>query len=237
MRKFYSVLTIVKNAENNIQDTILSVLGQSCKDFEYIVVDGNSNDKTLSIINKFENDIDKIISKKDSGIYYAMNYGSDISTGHYIIYMNAGDTFASSHTLKNVKDKILKLKKLPDVVYGDVILKDADILKNQKAFDLKDLYKGMCFCHQSTFVKNELTFFNTNYKLAADYDLFLRLYNKSYLFYYVSIPISIYDTNGVSNSLKAFIEQFKINLLNSFSFRSLKYYLPRIIYNYLKNVF
>ena len=235
MKKLFSIITIVKNAENLVQDTILSVLGQSCKDFEYTIIDGDSEDNTIGVVRDFEYGIKNIISENDKGIYYAMNRGRDISKGDYILYMNAGDTFANINVLENIKAEILKLDKSPDVIYGDVILKSGVILKNQKAKDLKYIFKGMCFCHQSVFVKNELICFDTHYKLAADYNLFFKLYKNNHTFHYLPIPISIYDTNGLSNSLTALVEQFKVNLLNSFSFRAIIHYLPRIIYNYIKN--
>ena len=72
----FSIITVVKNDEKNIQKTIVSVLNQKFKNFEYIIIDGNSNDSTVSIINQYKHKIDLLISEDDDGLYFAMNKGA-----------------------------------------------------------------------------------------------------------------------------------------------------------------
>ena len=89
----FSIITVVKNDQNNIEKTIKSVLDQKqYSNVEYIVIEGNSSDNSLSIINKYKDVIDKIISEKDTGIYDAMNKGILHCTGNIIAFCNSGDT-------------------------------------------------------------------------------------------------------------------------------------------------
>ena len=88
----FSIITVVKNDQENILKTLKSVLKQKkLVNLEYIVIDGNSSDKTLKIINQYQNEIDKIISENDNGIYYAMNKGIKLATGNIIAFCNSGD--------------------------------------------------------------------------------------------------------------------------------------------------
>ena len=96
-----SVITISYNAVSVIEDTIQSVLNQSYKDIEYIIIDGGSTDGTVDIIKKYQDKINYWVSEPDNGIYDAMNKGIDKATGEWINFMNAGDYFHSNLTLEN----------------------------------------------------------------------------------------------------------------------------------------
>src|SRR5215217_1386671 len=89
-----SVITVVYNNVKDIERTMLSVLGQTYKAIEYIVIDGQSTDGTLQVVEKYKSSLAKIISEKDKGIYDAMNKGISLATGNYIIFMNSGDEFS-----------------------------------------------------------------------------------------------------------------------------------------------
>lgn len=97
-----SVITISYNAASCIESTINSVIAQKYDDFEYIIVDGVSNDGTLDIIQKYDKSISHWISEPDSGIYNAMNKAVRMASGEYCIFMNAGDIFANPLVLKQV---------------------------------------------------------------------------------------------------------------------------------------
>ena len=83
----FSIVTVVLNGEKHIERCIKSVLAQKVKNFEYIIVDGKSKDRTMTIINKYKNKIKKIISKKDRGIYDAFNKGMSLCSGKYICFV------------------------------------------------------------------------------------------------------------------------------------------------------
>ena len=85
---FFSVITVVKNDEKNIEKTIKSILSQTLNDYEYIIIDGKSQDKTFLKIQKYKKKIKKIISQNDNGIYFAMNKGAKFATGEIIVFVN-----------------------------------------------------------------------------------------------------------------------------------------------------
>lgn len=97
-----SIITICYNAASDLEKTIKSVAAQKFKDFEYIVIDGQSKDSTLDIIKRNEDVISKWVSEPDKGIYDAMNKGIRMAEGDWLIMMNAGDVFADSEVLANV---------------------------------------------------------------------------------------------------------------------------------------
>ena len=113
-----SIVTICYNAESEIEKTILSVSKQLFKDYEYIIVDGKSNDKTMDIIERYSDKIDTIISEPDNGIYDAMNKGIDCAKGKWTIFLNAGDYFYNDEVLLKLFTK-LDIYENIDVAYGN----------------------------------------------------------------------------------------------------------------------
>ena len=96
--RFITVVTVVLNGEKDFERTILSVINQSYKNIEYIVIDGGSTDGTLDIIERYKDKIDYVIIEKDRGIYDAMNKGINIASGDWINFMNSGDIFYDKNT-------------------------------------------------------------------------------------------------------------------------------------------
>ncbi|HME44403.1 MAG TPA: glycosyltransferase family 2 protein [Syntrophorhabdales bacterium] len=111
-----SIITVVLNGENCLEQTIKSVLGQNYPAKEYVVIDGGSTDGTLNIINKYASQLTQWVSEPDRGIYDAMNKGVDLASGDWLIFMNAGDEFFDEETLmktaRYLTDDV-------DLVYGD----------------------------------------------------------------------------------------------------------------------
>ncbi|MBR2373032.1 MAG: glycosyltransferase [Lentisphaeria bacterium] len=214
-----SVITVVRNAENLIGDTIRSVIGQNNVNVEYIVVDGNSKDKTLDIIKEYESKSDgrmRWISEPDNGIYDAMNKGALMSNGKWVIFMNAGDMFCNPMVLSS-----MKLDSVPQnttVVYGKSVSRYKNDYYCFTPYPL-DVLKcsGMAFCHQAVLVRTETMksfLFDTRYKLLADYDFFRKLFLADYKFLYRDIPVCFYGLEGgatASHRLQCAEEQFKIS--------------------------
>ena len=194
-----SIITICYNAASDLEKTIKSVAAQKFKDFEYIVIDGKSKDSTLNIIKQNEDVISKWVSEPDKGIYDAMNKGAKMCTGEWVIFMNAGDTFATDDVLHQVFSNKWDAA---DIVYGDVV-KDNHVKTAPVHYRL---YHRMLFCHQCVFVRRQCLVdipFDIHHRLSADYKFFIQQYQQGARFQYINMPIAIFDTTGVSNSKRS----------------------------------
>ncbi|MGN0715103.1 MAG: glycosyltransferase family 2 protein [Anaerovoracaceae bacterium] len=205
----YTIITICLNMEEEIGNTITSVLNQTCTDYEYLIKDGLSQDRTVDIAESFapafaEKDIPfRIISGPDSGIYDAMNRAVREAQGEWVIFMNAGDRFADKTVLEKV-DKSGCLEEA-DIVYGDRILQNQKWFCYQKAYPLEKIRFGLPFCHQSTFTRKELfdhNVYSLKYRICSAFHFYLQLYREGKKFVYFPAAISIFDTNGVSSNWK-----------------------------------
>ena len=194
-----TIVTVVLNDEKKLEKTIKSVNSQTFNNFEHLVIDGGSIDKTKLLIKKNAKKNTKFIFKKDKGIYYAMNKGIQKAHGDWIFFLNAGDTFVNNQTLKTIfENQSLK----GDIFFGN-------IYKNYKYFKKKWISKIitkndflMTFGHQSVFVKKHLYkkyYFSNDFKIISDFVFFYNLYKKNYISYKIKLYISIIDTNGISN--------------------------------------
>jgi glycosyltransferase len=182
-----SIITVVYNNEKSIKDAIDSVLSQTYKNIEYIIIDGSSTDQTINIIKSFESNITKFISEKDAGIYDAMNKGILQATGDIIGILNSDDVYENSNIIEIVKNEFLKDKNL-DILYGNLIyVEKEDITKIVRKwiscdYDLSFFERGDVPPHPSLFLKREVYnaagMFNIKYKLAADYEFMLRIFKK-----------------------------------------------------------
>lgn len=194
-----SIVTVSYNAVSTIEQTILSVINQTYPHIEYIIIDGGSTDGTVDIIKKYADKIAYWVSEPDKGIYDAMNKGIKVATGEWINFMNAGDYFANNNVLLKVFSQKYDTK--IKVLYGDYIAKNETESVINKSKNLSVLYKEMPFCHQSAFLKNENILYDTNFKIAADYKLFVFLYKNHGCNSFVNLNevISIFDANGISS--------------------------------------
>lgn len=182
-----SIITVVYNNEKTIEDAILSVLSQSYQDIEYIVIDGNSTDQTISIINRYRDKISKFVSEKDSGIYDAMNKGVLMATGEVIGILNSDDVYTDENVIQDVFYHFDKNKNLQSL-YGDLVyVSPNDIKKVVRSWTSRQYYEsffedGNVPPHPALFIKKEVYdcygVFNLKFRLAADYDLMLRILKK-----------------------------------------------------------
>lgn len=173
-----SVITVVYNGQEHIGGTIESVLDQTYKDLEYVIIDGQSTDGTLQVIEGYR-EIDRVVSEPDRGLYDAMNKGLKEATGDYIWFLNAGDQIYSRDTVENM---VKGLNGRPDVIYGGTMIIDVNQneigdrrLKPPARLTWKSFRQGMVVCHQSFLVKREKApEFNLEYRLSADIDWAIR---------------------------------------------------------------
>lgn len=179
-KPLFSVITVVYNGEKFLEKTITSVINQSCKDFEYIVIDGGSTDKSLEIIKKYEKKIDYWVSEKDKGIYDAFNKGMIVSKGEFIGFINSDDIY-KKNALSIISNYIRK-NKVADFIFGSV-KKHWGILYGYKPHKIKYSW-GFYSSHSTGFfikrkVAEKVGFYNIKYKYHADYDYFYRLIVKN----------------------------------------------------------
>jgi len=227
----FSVITICKNEEKNIVRTMFSVLNQKYKNFEYIVVDGNSVDRTYELVTTYRKHFMDVgiafnsISSGDGGIYQAMNKGIDLATGEYCIFMNAGDAFYDKYVLSYVA--LLLRHKSPDVLYGNTVRIEED--SNKRIFehsDYRNIPWGCTICHQSSFIRTSLLKerkYDTKFALASDYEYWQYLYKNNKIFYHTKKIISLFSNGGASakryqlsqNEVKQIIDVYKENIDNS----------------------
>jgi glycosyltransferase involved in cell wall biosynthesis len=114
----FSIITVTYNAAKVLEDTIQSIVTQTYKNLEYIIVDGGSTDETLDIIHKYQEHITTVISEPDQGLYDAMNKGIKLATGDYLCFLNAGDGLHEDDTLLQMVHSINGTA-LPGVLYGE----------------------------------------------------------------------------------------------------------------------
>ena len=150
-----SIVIVSLNTKNNLNKTIKSILHQTSKKFEIIIIDGNSSDGSINLIKKYKKHFSKIIIEKDKGIYDAMNKGIKISNKPWIIFLNSGDTFYNKFVIQNLR-LILKKNKFADIVVGNNLTKISNILIKSNRTELNEKTIGSCFSHQCTIVKTAL---------------------------------------------------------------------------------
>lgn len=175
-----TIITVVLNDKAGLEKTIQSVINQTYKNIEHIIIDGCSTDGSLVVIKKYQHVIHAWISQPDKGIYDAMNKGIGLANGEWVNFMNAGDVFYNS-------DAIVSLKKYFQenvvLIYGNVRINYGDFETTQTARPFARLWKGGICCHQSIFIRKQVLsdlMFNLDYKLAADYELLCRMYRGGY---------------------------------------------------------
>ena len=200
----FSIITACLNCSSLIERTCKSIIALNYKNFEWIVIDGDSNDGTLEIIKKYQEQISCLSIELDSGIYEAMNKGIRLASGEYLIFMNAGDTFYDCDTLSIVSKNLG-----PDLLYGKTLKrsKNKDKICTYPDTINSDYLLNNTLPHQSTYFKKE-TFskyglYNETYKIAGDYELYARFILKAKISYkYINKPLSIFYLGGVSSDKK-----------------------------------
>lgn len=199
-----SVITVSYNAIQGIEKTISSVLGQSYPEIEYIVIDGDSKDGTVDVIQKYADRIGYIVSEPDGGIYDAMNKGVRVASGEWITFLNAGDIYFDSQSIEAVFSH--EIPSDVDVVYGYQVHSYSYGKFVRKQLPLTFFSEGMPFGHESSFVRAEVmkhSGFDTRYKIAADYHFFYQLYASGGHFMPVDVIVAEFEgSEGVSTSEK-----------------------------------
>ena len=217
----FSIITVTFNAGKVLEDTIQSVVFQTYRNVEYIIVDGGSTDNTLEIAGKYHDRISKVISEPDKGLYDAMNKGIRLATGDYLCFLNAGDELHENETLQKMVHT-LKGKELPDVIYGETAIVDEEghflhmrRLSTPERLNWKSFKQGMLVCHQAFFARRELATnecYDLRYRFSADFDWCIRIMKKAKCLHNTRLTIIDYLNEGMTtrNHKASLKERFRI---------------------------
>lgn len=195
-----TVITVVFNGAAHIEGTLLSVLGQTYPNLEYIVIDGGSTDGTVEIIRKYQPRLAYWHSEKDAGIYDAMNRGLAKATGRWVNFMNAGDTFYAAETIADV---FASQQQDATVIYGGVEILYPDLNRIEQPGRPSRLWQGMQFSHQAAFVDTEYHRahpYDIANRIAADLAFFYQAYQAQARFVASGKVIARVITGGVSEA-------------------------------------
>jgi glycosyltransferase involved in cell wall biosynthesis len=198
-RPLISVITVSLNNKTGLERTIPSVLSQSYRPVEYLVIDGGSTDGTIELLDRYRDRISRIISEPDNGIYDAMNKGIRLASGEWLNFMNAGDYFYDPLVIETVA---LQINEAADAIYGNSIADYRHFATVRNTGNPDELWKGMIFSHQSLFVRTSFARaypFDIDLKKIADFDFVLKASARGMKILKISAPVAVCDTTGISN--------------------------------------
>jgi len=240
-----SIITVVYNNKDTISHAIDSVLNQKYKDIEYIIIDGNSTDGTVDIIDSYGDQIAAFVSEADKGIYDAMNKGIRLATGDVVGILNSDDFYIDD----NVIDRVVKEfeEKGVDSVFADLVYVKPDNLKkyvrrySSKRFKPSKFAYGWMPAHPTFFVKktyyDQHGLYKTDYRIAADYELLIRFLHKYKLSYsYIDAVLTVMRLGGVSTSNLKSNWILNKEILRACHENGIRTSLPRIYTKYPKKL-
>ncbi|MFD2288806.1 glycosyltransferase [Pedobacter petrophilus] len=224
-----SIITVVYNGEAYLKECIESVINQSYQNMEYIIVDGDSTDGTLSIIEEYQTHVHQLISEPDQGLYDAINKGIAMASGEIVGILNADDMLADQNVIEQIAKSFVQDSSI-DAVYGDLNYIhpiNHKILRawKSKQAGKKEIARGWMPAHPTLYIRKQLFGKYGNYALnlgtAADYDLILRYFYQHQLkAYYIPFLMVNMRMGGVSNKnfsslMRAFQNDYKALKMNN----------------------
>lgn len=219
-----SIITICLNSEKTIEQTIQSIINQKYLNLEYLIIDGGSTDGTLKIIEKYQYNIDYLVSEKDKGISDAFNKGLERTSGDLIGIVSADD-YLPEDSLKAVAET-WNANQDVDVIHGNSVVCG---LSNKKRFivkpdkDFRAIWKRQPLKHSAMYItrKAYLKFgkYDIKYHLAMDYELTLRYYLKGARFIYIDKVVGAFRVGGINNQyfMKTIAEVRDISIYHGYS--------------------
>jgi len=243
-----TIITVVFNGANYIEQTIKSVLSQSYENIEYVIIDGGSTDATVDIIKKYSCAIDYWVSEPDEGIAHAMNKGIEVSTGDCLLFLHADDYLLNECV---VQIAVSRMGDKCDIAAFNIIFQNAgrETECHSRNFNYwlnfkTSLHHQGVFCSRVLFEK--LGGFDKSYKVAMDYELWLRAYRKGIMPNIFNYPLTCMRDTGISSrsdwlSLKQrFSEEQRIHYQHApdFSMRVIYkvYWMLYLPYRYIKSL-
>lgn len=214
----FSIITVTYNAAKVLEDTIQSIVTQTYKNLEYIIVDGGSTDETLDIIHKYQEHITTVISEPDQGLYDAMNKGIKLATGDYLCFLNAGDGL---HEMILCCNGTFHQWNSPA---GSAIWRNRNCgqsraflymrrLSAPATLTWKSFKQGMLVCHQAFFARRDLVEpYDLRYRFSADFDWCIRIMKKADVLHNTHLTLIDYLNEGMTtrNHKASLKERFRI---------------------------
>jgi glycosyltransferase involved in cell wall biosynthesis len=208
MDKSLSIITVNRNNDTGLKKTIESVISQTYRDFEFIIIDGASNDSSAVVINENISHLSYWVSEPDNGTYHAMNKGIKVARGEYCLFLNSGDYLVHSSVLERIFNHEIKA----DIISGDVLkIRPNNRFRRVSSPESISLHK-LCIHslpHQASLIRRKLFDetgnYNESYRIASDWEFFLKaliLGEKSYQ--HISMDISYFKVGGVSSRKENF---------------------------------
>ncbi len=199
-----SIITINYNNCDGLKRTIDSVVSQTFSDYEWIVIDGGSNDGSFELIEKYQKHFTYWVSEPDKGIYNAMNKGISMAKGEWLLFLNSGDWLYNEDILK----KVFSTAHDADILYGDVVYhwmdkRGMELVEKPDSLSLYYFYKDT-LCHQSTFYSQRIFTnhrYNENLHICSDWALYIQLLIENYKFEHLPFCISNFSQDGISTHL------------------------------------
>ena len=237
IKPLISVITVVLNGEKYLEEAISSIIKQTYDNIEYIIIDGGSTDRSLDIIQKYENHIDLWITEKDSGLYNAMNKGIALSSGDFVGFVGSDD-----YLYLNTLEKLAKAaqKETIDYTVGpvDIIRENGQLkekilvlpnflIQNRFIFDMATHHLSF---YVSRKIINKIGNFDENFNIRSDYDMTISVISKSKKKFNFTDSVGSFREGGVSGSYSSYFENFSILRKHGISvFKSILNILPSLI--------
>lgn len=219
----FSLITVTYNAGAVLEDTIQSIITQTYKNVEYILIDGASTDNTMRIVERYRDHIHTVVSEPDQGLYDAMNKGLSLATGDYVCFLNAGDCLHEDDTLLGMVHSVAASHEAPcppDVLYGDTALVDSKghflrmrRLTPPEHLTWKSFRHGMLVCHQAFFARRAIApHYDLRYRFSADFDWCIRVMKQARYLHNTHLTLVDYLDEGLTtrNHRASLIERFHI---------------------------
>ena len=220
MQPKFSIITITYNAASVIGPTLKSVMAQTYRNFEYLLIDGGSQDDTVAKAKASGIEFAHIVSEPDNGLYDAMNKGIALATGDYLCFLNAGDAFHSPDSLQTIVNAIEGEDELPHVLYGETAEVDEARnfvrmrrLKAPEKLTWRSFKDGMLVCHQAFYARRDIVpMYDLKYRFSADVDWCIKVMKRSSKLVKVDAVVVDYLQNGLSlkHHRASLMERFKI---------------------------
>lgn len=215
-----SIITINYNNKQGLQKTIDSVISQTFKDFEWIVIDGGSTDGSRELIEKYHEYFSFWCSEPDKGIYNAMNKGIRKANGEYCLFLNSGDIIHGENVIEKVKMELDGT----DFVSGDVMLMDEDnqyLKEVQSPHVMYDFFLlERALCHQGTFIRTDLLKrrpYNEELKIVADWEqMFWELLMNRKGYKHIELIVSDYLVGGISEKQRKLLDEERKKIRNKY---------------------